>query len=107
MIPRIRQVQIRNFKSIDQAVVDLEPFTAFVGANGSGKSNFLDALRFVSVFVSESPQKALDSRGGRKIAPRWQREVPSGTGLRLQMDLGGSVPPTTPSRSPGMPLPFR
>ena len=58
MIPRIRQIQIRNFKSIGAAVVDLEPFTALVGANASGKTNFLDSLSFISVCLSQSPKEA-------------------------------------------------
>lgn len=44
---RVRQVQIRNYKSIGQATVSLENLTILVGANGAGKSNFLDALAFV------------------------------------------------------------
>ncbi len=40
----IRRVRIRNFKSIAECDVELQPFTLLVGRNGSGKSNFLDAL---------------------------------------------------------------
>jgi predicted ATPase len=43
----IRRVKIRNYKSIKSCDVELKPFTILVGRNGSGKSNFLDALRFV------------------------------------------------------------
>ncbi len=48
MIPRIREVRIGNDKSIEQAVVSLSGMTVLVGANGSGKSNFVDALAFVN-----------------------------------------------------------
>ena len=44
----IRRVRIRNYKSIKHCDVELGPFTILVGRNGSGKSNFLDALRFLS-----------------------------------------------------------
>jgi recombinational DNA repair ATPase RecF len=46
--PFIRRVTIRNYKSIAACQVDLSPLMFLVGANGAGKSNFLDALRFVA-----------------------------------------------------------
>ena len=64
MIPRIRQVYIQNFKSIEKARVDLEPFTIFVGANGVGKSNFFAALEFMRDCVADSIAKAISNRGG-------------------------------------------
>ena len=63
MIPRIRQVQIRNYKSIAQLSVNLELFTVFVGRNGSGKSNFIDALSFVKDCLFSSIELALIERG--------------------------------------------
>lgn len=71
MVPRIRQVQIRNYKSIERAVVDLEPFTVFVGANGSGKSNFVDALAFVQSCLSQSVEQAFRQHGESSVFPRW------------------------------------
>jgi predicted ATPase len=68
MIPRIRLVQIKNYKSVEAVSVELEPFTVFVGANGSGKSNFLDALAFVRECVSDSVELALRNRGGGDAA---------------------------------------
>lgn len=44
----IRRVKIRNYKSIKNCDVELGPFTILVGRNGSGKSNFLDAIRLIS-----------------------------------------------------------
>lgn len=70
MAPRIRQVQIQNYKSIERAVVDLEPFTAFVGPNGAGKSNFVDALAFVQECVSASLDRAMDARGSTSVFSR-------------------------------------
>ena len=52
MVPRIRMVQIKNYKSLADVSVELEPFTVFVGANGSGKSNFIEALAFVPFLSS-------------------------------------------------------
>ena len=40
----ITQVTIKNFKCLRDVTVNLEQFTVFVGANGSGKTSFLQAL---------------------------------------------------------------
>ncbi len=61
----IRTLKIENFKSIDSLEVKgLAPFSVFAGANGSGKSNFFDALDFVSLFVRGGIEIALREHGG-------------------------------------------
>lgn len=40
----ITSVTIKNFKCLRDMTVHLEPFTVFVGTNGSGKTSFLQAL---------------------------------------------------------------
>ncbi|HEY3866191.1 MAG TPA: AAA family ATPase [Solirubrobacteraceae bacterium] len=51
----ILDVQLTNFKSFKKATVPLGPLTLIVGANGSGKSNFFDALRFLSFIGNGVP----------------------------------------------------
>jgi len=61
----IRRLKIENFKSIDSLEVKgLAPFSVFAGANGVGKSNFFDALDFVSLFVRGGIEIALRAHGG-------------------------------------------
>jgi predicted ATPase len=48
VIVLLTRVDIENFRSIYKASVPLSPFTLLVGANGSGKSNFLKLLRMLS-----------------------------------------------------------
>ncbi len=60
----IQRVVIKNYKSIAACDVQLGPLTFRVGRNGSGKSNFLDALRFVAEGLSNSLDHALRDRGG-------------------------------------------
>ena len=40
----IHMVRIQNFKSLRDVSVELERFTVFVGANGSGKTSVLEAI---------------------------------------------------------------
>ncbi len=60
----IRRVELRNYRSIEHCDVELGPLMFLVGPNASGKSNFLDALRFVSDCLNTSVDQALRVRGG-------------------------------------------
>ncbi len=64
MFPRLRMLQVRNYKSLASVSVELEPFTVLIGPNGSGKSNVLDALSFVQEAVTQSVEMALSRRAG-------------------------------------------
>jgi predicted ATPase len=91
MIPHIRQVQIRNYKSIGQASVSLEPFTVFVGPNGAGKSNFIDAVAFVRECLSESIELAFKNRGGIAAVRRRSAGHPTHIAISLSLDMGNGV----------------
>ncbi len=40
----IQQVSFKNYKCLRDVTIDLEPFTVFVGANGSGKTSILQGI---------------------------------------------------------------
>jgi len=84
---RLRRVIIKNYKSIAVTSVDLEPFTVLVGANGSGKSNFVDALRFVSDCLNTSISLALQNRGGINAVRLHSLGHPTHFGIRLVIEL--------------------
>ena len=66
-----RRIELKNYRSIESARVELAPFTVLVGPNGSGKSNFADALVFISELADASA--AVTRRGGIGSMQRWQR----------------------------------
>jgi ABC-type branched-subunit amino acid transport system ATPase component len=43
----ISQIQIQDFRSIEDVTVELSPVTALVGRSGTGKSNFVSAIQFL------------------------------------------------------------
>lgn len=65
-----RRVSLKNYRSIEQAEVVLAPFTVLVGANGSGKSNFADAL-VLATEISFDAASAIKRRGGIGAVRRW------------------------------------
>jgi predicted ATPase len=58
-----------------------------VGANGAGKSNFLDALSFVRDCLADSVELAFKSRGGIAAVRRRSNGHPTHIGIRLLVDL--------------------
>lgn len=50
----LRQVRIKDFKSVSEQTVDLKPLTAVVGANSSGKSTFIQAALLLIQHIRDS-----------------------------------------------------
>lgn len=85
--PFLRRVVIKNYRSIAGCDVHLQPLSVLVGRNGSGKSNFLDALRFVSDALNTSLDHALRDRGGVNEVRRRSGGHPTHFGIRLEFTL--------------------
>ncbi len=83
----LTRVLLRNYKSIGQCDVRLGPLTYLVGENGSGKSNFLDALHLVRDALAGSLDNALNERGGLAEVRRRSSGHPNHFGIRLEFNL--------------------
>ena len=83
----ITRVSLKNYKSIAACDVQLQPLTFLVGRNGSGKSNFLDALRFVADALDSSLEHAIRDRGGINDVRRRSRGHPNHFSIRLEFAL--------------------
>ena len=85
-ITRIRLENWRNFREVD---VPLQQRTFIVGPNASGKSNLLDAVRFLRDVANVGLQQALELRGGiSKVRALAGRQEP---GLTLDVSIGEST----------------
>lgn len=49
----LKRIRLMDFKSFVDEEVELAPLTLLVGANASGKSNFLDSIRFLQGIYSD------------------------------------------------------
>lgn len=81
----IRRIRIRNYRSIADSDVCLGQLTMVVGRNGAGKSNFLDALRFVKEGLDTTLDLAIKSRGGIDAVRRRSTGHPHHIELALEI----------------------
>ena len=66
----VSQVRIKYFKSIVDQTIDLGQLNVFIGTNGSGKSNFLEAIGVLSCAMDgKIDYSKLADRGTRLSAP--------------------------------------
>lgn len=62
---QLTRMTVSNYRSIGEDVsIDFEPLTVLVGINGSGKSNLLDAPRFVAQALTDGLENAIEERHG-------------------------------------------
>jgi len=72
----IKELAIQGFKSFGPCMkTRLEPLTFVVGANASGKTNLVSALRFLKTAVTSTVDQAVADFGGRsEVRNKIQRE---------------------------------
>lgn len=94
----LTRVRIENFRSIAACDVRLGSLTVLAGPNAAGKSNFLDALRFVRDALRSTPAQALEPRGGLEEV---LHRSPAGTQadfFRIRLDISVPSPDTDSER---------
>ena len=68
-------IPIRNFKSHQEVTLPLAPLALLIGANASGKSNAVEALRLLqqvkAALDGKSPFVPLDMRAGTNCGNGW------------------------------------
>lgn len=80
----ISQIQIKNFKSIVDLTLDLGRVNLFIGENGSGKSNILEAVAFASSTNNFSVNETILAIKGARIT---QQELYSNAFEELKQDI--------------------
>ena len=82
-------LSVRTFKSLDDVTVDLGQVNVFIGANGSGKSNLLEALGVLSAAADgKVDDQALLARGVRPGLPAlYKSAFPAKSGKHIPPHL--------------------
>lgn len=86
----IKSVWVKNYRSIADVRVNLEPITILVGHNGSGKSNFVDVFRFVYDAFRLGLDAAIINRHGMSALRRW-----SAKGRPYDVEIGLTIETTS------------
>lgn len=60
----ISRIELQNWKNFKSTEADLSHRTFLIGPNASGKSNLLDALRFLHDLAQDGLSQAVEKRGG-------------------------------------------
>ena len=85
----LESLSVRTFKSLEDVTVELGSVNVFIGANGSGKSNLLEALGVLSAAAyGEVDDQSLKSRGVRPGVPRlYKSAFPAKPGKKIPSHL--------------------
>lgn len=60
----LTRIEIDGFKTFENFTLDLQPFSAIVGPNASGKSNLFDAIKFLSLLSQYDIRTAMQGLRG-------------------------------------------
>ena len=61
---QIKSIKLSNFKSFESVNMDLRKFNILIGANASGKSNFLSVFQFLKDICVNDLEDAISMQGG-------------------------------------------
>ncbi|MDO9047853.1 MAG: AAA family ATPase [Methylobacter sp.] len=91
----IRKLQINNYKSLHELTLDVGRFNVFIGENGCGKSNLLEAIALAAAAAADKlDHEFLASRGIRVTEPQLMRSAFSedalGEPIKIAVEFTGN-----------------
>ncbi|MCR9141154.1 MAG: AAA family ATPase [bacterium] len=89
---RLREIHIENYKSLRDVRFEPTPLSVMVGPNAAGKSNFIDAIDFLSDVYSAGLEVAIQRKGGyENIAHRKQRRTKAAISFGIVADFETTI----------------
>ena len=101
---RLTRLTIQNYKSLRNVEISPRDFSVLIGRNSSEKSNFADALEFLSIAYADGLEHPVARKGGyENIAHRKERRSRSAIGFSVELkteiyDWEMSSPVSRPNR---------
>jgi predicted ATPase len=91
----VERLRVQNFRSFRELNLQLSPFSVLVGANASGKTNFVQLFRFLRDVANEGFESAIALQGGVELL----RNLRLGATMPLEIEIEGAFhQQSTPSR---------
>ncbi len=84
-MPEIKRIGIEGFRRLREVDIEMRPMMALIGANGVGKTSFMDALSLLAASAKGSLNQRLSDLGG--VADVITRDLSSEIVLRAEMDV--------------------
>jgi predicted ATPase len=82
----LKSFTVQHYKSITNVdCKDLQPITIFVGSNAAGKSNIIDALRFLRDAIAHGLDHAISTRGGIEVIRQYSPTRPFHITLKVEL----------------------
>lgn len=60
----VKKIKVKNFRSFKELEINLNEFNVLIGANASGKSNFVQIFKFLSHIIKYNLKNAISLQGG-------------------------------------------
>ncbi len=79
----IKKIRISNFKSFNDLEINLSNLNILIGANASGKSNFVQIFKFLREAINEEMEDAISLQGGVE----YLRNINIGADKNLSMEI--------------------
>lgn len=87
----ITSLSINHFKSLERVDIDFSNTTIFVGNNASGKSNIVDAIRFVRDAMINGLDRAIGDRHGIQSIRQWSPTRPYRISFTINVSGGDEL----------------
>jgi len=88
-VSRLQRVRAAGFRSIREVDLEIRDLNVLIGANGSGKSNFIKLFRFLNDLVEERLQVAVATAGGANALLHFGRKTTPKVSLDLEFGQNG------------------
>jgi predicted ATPase len=87
-LKKLDRIKITNYKSIRNLDLELSDLNVFIGANGSGKSNFIGAFKFLNYLIEGNLQTYTAAQGGADIILHFGRKHSESMYFSLSFENG-------------------
>jgi predicted ATPase len=82
----ITELYLAHYKSVTEQTIDFRSINVLVGKNGSGKSNIIDALSFLSDVANDDLDYAITKRHGADSVRQWSKYKPYHVTIQVRVE---------------------
>jgi len=87
----LKELKIFGFKSIREMKLELKPLNVLIGANGAGKSNFIDLLRLLKSLQNNQLQFYIGKAGGASSLLHYGASVTAQMGAHFGFNIDNTT----------------